>query len=437
MNKMEWANEAWQKGRERAIASSGRIGASFPHGSADGRYQLTAPVYWTSGFWPGLLWLLHRDQPEDRLRQLAEECESQLDALQLRYDDLSHDIGFMWTLTAVASYKLTGNEVSRNRALVAADLLAGRFNLKGRFIRAWNQPERTGWAIIDCMMNLPLLYWASEQLGDPRFRHIAEAHASTTAEQFLRGDGSVYHVVCFDPESGERVGALGGQGFAEQSAWARGTAWAIYGFALSYRHTGNAVFLRAAEQAAAFFTRHLPEDKVPYWDFRLPTNDGAPRDSSAAAIAASGLLELAAAKADLAASSGLPGEAAARVAGAVSSPRDVAARGEAGAARVASGQAEHAAASAAGAAGGQTEHDAAEAVSRAQHHADALAILQSLSQRYAPADGEAEEALLLHATGNLPMNQNIDKGIIYGDYYYMEALSKLRGCTSFWSPAAE
>ncbi|OUS69192.1 glycosyl hydrolase [Paenibacillus sp. MY03] len=371
-NKPNWAIDAWEKGKARAIRSSARIGAGFPHGSASGQYHMMSPTYWTAGFWPGLLWLLEREQPNAELRLLAEQCEAKLDPLLSRYDELSHDIGFMWTLTAVANNKLTGNADSRNRGLVAASILAGRFNAKGRFIRAWNQPERTGWAIIDCMMNLPLLYWASEQLNDPRFRHVAEAHASTTAEQFQREDGSIFHVVFFDPASGERVGAAGGQGYAEHSAWARGTAWGIYGFALSYRHTGDAKFLQASERAADFFVRSLPEDLVPYWDFRLPSIERAPRDSSAAAIAASGLLELAAA-----------------------------------------------------------------GVERAEEHrANALAILESLSRNYVPADDDAEEGLLLHGTGNLPMNQNIDSPIIYGDYYYMEALSKvLHGGESFWSPA--
>lgn len=371
-----WALEAWEKGKARALRSSERIGAGFPHGSKDGQYQLMDPTYWTAGFWPGLLWLLERERGESDaagLRSLAEQCEARLDPPLSRYDEQSHDIGFMWTLTAVANYKLTGNADSLNRGLVAANNLAGRFNAKGRFIRAWNSPERTGWTIIDCMMNLPLLYWASEQLNDPRFRHIAEAHASTTVEQFLREDGSIFHCVRFDPESGERVGAMGGQGYAEMSAWARGTSWGIYGFALSYRHTGDEKYLRASERAADFFVSSLPEDLVPYWDFRLPSNEGAPRDSSAAAIAASGLLELAAA-----------------------------------------------------------------GVERAEEHrANALAILESLSRLYVPADDDAEEGLLLHGTGNLPMNKNIDMPLIYGDYYYMEALSKvLHGRESFWSPAA-
>jgi unsaturated chondroitin disaccharide hydrolase len=300
---------------------------------------------------------------------LAERCEAQLGEVLQNIEKLDHDMGFMWTLTSIANWKLTGNDQSRRTAMTVASHLAGRFNLKGRFIRAWNQRERDGWAIIDCLMNLPLLYWASEQSGDPRYKHIAQAHAEMAAEHFIRPDGSAYHVICFDPETGARRGALGGQGYAAESAWARGAAWALYGFVLSYQHTGRDAFRETAERVAQFFLTHLPEDKVPYWDFRLPLAELAPRDTSAAAIAASGLLHAAAV---------LGGERA------------------------------------------------------ACYEEQACAILKLLTGRYAADD--AEEAILLSGTGNLPMNQNIDKPLIYGDYFYMEAIAKLQGRRSFWEP---
>lgn len=327
------------------------------------------PVYWTAGFWTGLLWLVYREHGDEELRAYAENCEEQLDALLQDYNMLSHDIGFMWTLSSLAQWQVTGSEDSRRRGMIAASHLAGRFNIQGRFIRAWNQPERTGWAIIDCLMNVPLLYWASEQTNDPRFRHIAEAHTLTAAQQFLRADGSVHHVVCFDPETGERTGALGGQGYAEQSAWARGAAWGIYGWTLGYRHTGRQEFRDAAERAADFFLTHLPDDRVPYWDFRLPSFADAPRDSSAAAITATGLLDLA---------------------------------------------------------------DCVGGEKGSYYYLQALAILESLYHHYQSDDNE--EAILLHGTGNLPMNQNVDRPLIYGDYYYMEALAKLRNQPAFWGP---
>ena len=141
-------------------------------------------------------------------------------------------------------------------------------------------------------MNLSLLYWAAKESGDPRFRHIATAHADTALKHFVRLDGSVNHIVCFDPKSGEPVRVLGGQGYGPDSAWSRGQAWALYGMANIYQFTREERFLQAAQRVAHHFVAALPEDHVPYWDFRLPRTDGEPRDSSAAAIAASGLLEL-------------------------------------------------------------------------------------------------------------------------------------------------
>ncbi|RAU93296.1 glycoside hydrolase family 88 protein [Paenibacillus sp. YN15] len=372
MSTEKWLDEAWNLAIHKVKTASLRIGSQFPHGSHDGQYQLMKPDYWTAGFWPGMLWLAYRDNRDEELRRLAEECELRLDPVLYGFHELSHDTGFMWTLTAVADYTITGSSASRDRALIAASHLAGRFNLQGRFIRAWNNPERTGWAIIDCLMNLPLLYWASAETADPRFAQIAKAHAEMAVKHLIREDGSAYHVVMFDPATGEKEGYLGGQGYAAESAWARGASWGLYGAALSYQHTGDPLFLDAAERAADFFLNHLPEDLVPYWDFRLPATDGAPRDSSASAIAATGLLDLAALTA-----------------------------------------------------GGASD----------RYRNGAMAILQSLSSA-AYAGGDGEEALLLHGTGNLPGNQNIDKPLIYGDYYYLEALSKLRGGSSFWAPNA-
>ncbi|WP_135556861.1 glycoside hydrolase family 88 protein [Paenibacillus cymbidii] len=372
MHTEAWIQDAWDAAaRKIAARTSRRIGAEFPHGSHDGRYQVTAPSYWTAGFWPGLLWLLYRDGGEPRLKQLAEACEERMDEVLADVGRLDHDMGFMWTLTSLANWQITGSAASARRAMTAASHLAGRFNINGRFIRAWNHPERTGWAIIDCLMNLPLLHWAAKHADDPRFRHIATAHAETAVRHFIRPDGSAHHIVRFDPETGERLGTLGGQGYADGSAWARGAAWAIYGAALSHAHTGRAEFRDASERAAAFFLANLPEDRIPYWDFRLPAaaQEQAPKDSSAAAIAASGLLDLAAA---------VHGD------------------------------------------------------KQAEYREQATAILRSLTDRYRA--GDDEEAILLHGTGNLPMGQNVDRPLIYGDFFYMEALAKLRGHSSFWSP---
>lgn len=297
VEQLNWLEEAWERTKEKTLRNIARIGDGFPHASINGSYVLEQPFWWTAGFWPGLLWYMYGEKCTEQFRMTAEQCESRLDAVLDDYVRLDHDLGFMWTLTSVASHKLMGNETSRIRALKAANYLAGRFNLRGRFIRAWNPwfdgEKNEGYAIIDCAMNTPLLFWASRESGDPRYRHIAEAHMDTVLEHFIRADGSAYHIVAFDPWDGQRVKGIGGQGFASESAWSRGTAWALYGLTLAYHHTGKASYLNAAKQVAHFFLSNLPEDHVPHWDFRLPPDVTKHRDSSAGAIAASGLLLLA------------------------------------------------------------------------------------------------------------------------------------------------
>lgn len=372
-----WAEEAWKQSLAKIQRTSARIGDRFPHASVNGEYKLEPASWWTAGFWPGLLWLLYRDARDESLRTLAESCERQLDQVVLDYDRLDHDIGFMWTLTSVARYKVLGAERavdSRRRALLAANLLAARFNVQGGYIRAWNPwregEQNAGWAIIDCMMNLPLLHWASAVTGDPRYRHVAVRHADTALAHFIRPDGSVNHIVIFDPESGAMLETNGGQGVAPDSAWSRGTAWAIYGMALSYAHTGETRYLHGAQRAANFFLASVPDDLVPPWDFRLPDDVPPYRDSSAAACAACGLLLL----------------------GEQLGERQGGLYAQAGA-----------------------------------------AMLESLYRNYGAFDSETEEGLILHGTSHYPEGKNIDVPLIYGDYYFVEGLSRLLGHGAlFW-----
>lgn len=271
------------------------IKATFPLMADGGPYDDNEKTFWTKGFWPGILWNLYQFNNNEEFIKTACEVEEKLDNLFKEYYMIQHDAGFVWSLTSVINYRLTQNETSRMRALKAANILAGRFNIKGNYIRAWNGPkdsDNKGWAIIDCLMNLPLLYWASEEIGDPRYRHIAMAHADMVLREFFKEDGSVYHIVRFDAETGQRIGQKSGQGYSEESAWARGQSWAVYGMALSYRYTKKARYLRAAKASAEFFINHLPEDLIPYWDFKVEPGKDVPRDASAAACAACGLLEL-------------------------------------------------------------------------------------------------------------------------------------------------
>ena len=246
--------------------------------------------WWTNGFWPAQMWAMYRMTGKEAYRQEAERAEKMLDAAFCDYDHLHHDVGFMWLISSGASFRLTGNDQSRKRTLLAANLLAGRFNPAG-FIRAWNE-DRAGWAIIDCMMNLNLLYWASDYTGDPRFRKIAMIHADTAMKHFVRADGSCNHIVIFDPETGVFLDAPAGQGYAPGSSWSRGQAWALYGFALSFLHTGKQEYLETARRVADYFISQIQDDWIPRCDFRQPEGDEL-KDACAGAIAACGLLELA------------------------------------------------------------------------------------------------------------------------------------------------
>lgn len=250
--------------------------------------------WWTNGFWGGLVWQMYSYTQRPDYVKIARRSEEKLDWCLQDFLCLHHDVGFMYLLTGVADYRLTGNEEGRRRGLHAATILAGRFNPIGQFIRAWNEwgDDTRGWAIIDCMMNLSLLYWASEETKDPRFRQIAMMHADTAIKYFIRKDGSVNHIVEFNPETGEMVRSYSGQGYGDGSSWTRGQAWAIYGFVISYLHTEKEEYLNAAKRVAHYFIANLGEEALVPIDFRQP-QEPALEDSCAACIAASGLLELA------------------------------------------------------------------------------------------------------------------------------------------------
>ena len=251
---------------------------------------------WTSSFFTGMALLAWcKTEDEYFLKQvlrLAPHYQHKVFARQL---DTHHDLGFLYSLYSVMLYKLTGDKLHREVGLRAAEVLSQRFNAKGNFIRAWghtNTTEYDNMAIIDCLMNLPLLHWAANETGDNKYRDIAVRHADTTLKNFVRPDGSVYHAYRFDLSIGKPLGGDTYGGCAVESHWARGTAWAIYGFALSYRYTGDKKYLDASLRIARKFNQELGEDAIPVWDFRLP--EGAPplRDSSAAAIVVCGYREL-------------------------------------------------------------------------------------------------------------------------------------------------
>lgn len=365
-----WAQQTMDRILAKLNKTSKEIGATFPHATTDGKYSNEKPQWWTNGFWPGTLWLGYQHSKNEDFKNIAQEIENNLDQVLNGFYEVDHDTGFIWMLSAVAQYKILGTEESRRRGLMAAHFLASRFNPKGNFIRAWNSKGREGWAIIDCTMNISIMYWASEQLEDPRLKHIASEFADTVVEYFIRPDGSVNHVLSFDPETGEFIESLGGQANAPDSAWSRGTAWAIYGLALAYYHTKDQKYLDAAKRAANFFISNLPDDYVPYWDFRVERTPETPRDSSAGSCTACGLLEIA-----------------------------------------------------------QHVPECEAAV----YKDAAYKILKSLTDNYSNLDNDADQSLIRMGTGNMPARGCINVGLIYGDYFYVEGISRLTGNTDiFW-----
>lgn len=299
MNEKEWALAVAEQILAKTRVSAARSKQKVPYVTVNGLFDDCSGriSWWTNGFYAGQLWQLYHAYGEELFKEVAETIEKKLDGSLMDYRGMDHDSGFKWLLTSVANYKLTGRYESKNRGLLAAANLAGRFNLNGRFIRAWNDwndeniGENAGWAIIDCMMNLPLLYWASKETKDPRFEQIARAHADTAMKAFVREDGSVAHIVRFHPETGEMIDTLGGQGIEVGSSWTRGQAWAIYGFALSYRHTEKEEYLETAKKVGRYFAKHVPETGYVPVDFcQNPELDW--EDDSAAAIAACGMLEI-------------------------------------------------------------------------------------------------------------------------------------------------
>jgi unsaturated chondroitin disaccharide hydrolase len=290
-----WAGEIRQKIRAKLSAETDRVGSDIPYIALNGRYTDKGKEeldWWTNGFWPGILWLMYADTKDEKYLKAARGVEDRLDECLKNFVGVHHDVGFMWHLSAGLDYRLTGNAFSKVRALHAANILAGRYNPRGHFIRAWNM-DRVGWIIIDCLMNIPLLYWASRETGDPRFKFIAIEHADTALKHLLRPDGSCNHIGILDPENGDLLETPGGQGYAAGSSWTRGQAWAVYGFALSALHTGEARYLDAAKRVAHYFVASVAEyGYVPPVDFRSP-REPLKLDTTAGTITACGLLQIA------------------------------------------------------------------------------------------------------------------------------------------------
>ena len=296
MENQQWLEIIWNKLDAKLSKVTLRAKNKLPYSTTNGVYDDKAETetdWWTNGVWGGLNWLMYVGTSKDIYLDTAIASENML---KLNFDKahvLHHDVGFMFHLTAGLHYKIIKDENSFNTNYIATMALMNRFNLKGSYIRAWNDKCAATWSIIDCLMNLPLLYWASEELEDDRFVQIAKAHADMAMEQHIRENGTIKHIVVHDEKTGEYVKNLAGQGYSETSCWSRGAAWAIYGFALAYTYTKDKKYLDTAIKVAKYFISAIEKTNyLPLTDFLAP-EEPIKYDSTAGCCATCGLIEIA------------------------------------------------------------------------------------------------------------------------------------------------
>lgn len=262
--------------------------------SVDGFYEPIDNDYWTTGFWTGEIWLAYEFTSDAAFKEAANK---QVDSFYHRIVNKiavdHHDMGFLYTPSCVAAYKINGSEQAKEAAIMAADQLCSRFHEVGAFIQAWGpmNAKENYRLIIDCLLNVPLLYWAYDETGNERYKEIATKHIHTAVANVIREDYSTWHTFFFDMETGKPDHGETCQGYKDASAWARGQAWGVYGLALAYRYTGEVKYLERFERVTEYFLEHLPKDHIPYWDLTFVSGDQ-PRDSSSTSIAACGLLEM-------------------------------------------------------------------------------------------------------------------------------------------------
>lgn len=374
-----WIDEVWnkidQKMSRLAVKSRDKIPYTTVNGEHDNKSAVGQDItWWTNGFWGGMMWLMYEGTGNPEYRKTAENSERLLDSAFKRVDALHHDVGFLWHILSGASYRLTGNRESRNRNLTASMILASRYNVKGNYIRCWNEDvelfhlhgkkydQPVQMTIIDCMMNLNLLYWASEQTGDERFKNIAVCYADMAMRDHVREDGSIRHIVLHSPNEKDRViDCIMGQGYSKNSSWSRGVGWALYGFILSYVHTKEQRYLQTAIKVANHFIQQTQKTNwLPRLDFCQPS-EPLYYDSTAGAIASCGLIELAKA---------LEGE--------------------------------------------ESE----------KYLISAISVLKAMQENWCDWSDKEDSILQM---GSEAYTWGIHKPIIYGDYFLVEAISKLRG----------
>lgn len=353
-----------------------RFNGKFPHVSENDVYQLNDNDDWTNGFWSGMLWLSYELTKDDAFRDAAVGTVQSFRERLAAHTVLDHhDIGFLYLPSAKAQWMIEGDESAKQLALAAADVLMRRWRPKLGLIQAWGpegHEKNGGRIIIDCLMNLPLLFWATKHTGDKRYEEVALLQAEKSRRFLVRGDDSSYHTFYFDQESGEPLRGGTEQGYSDGSTWTRGQSWGIYGFALLYHFTGDKRYQETSLRMAKHFLERLPEDGVVYWDFSAPITEDTKRDSSASAITICGIHELL---------KGLPHE--------------------------------------------HPDRHYLEAGIRIQ--------MNGLIDGYATIGKPDAEGLLERGSYSVRGNASPDDYMIWGDYYYMEALARLTaGHKGYW-----
>lgn len=330
----------------------------------DNIYPKMDNTEWTNGFWTGELWLGYEYTNEEAMKQLAQANDrSFLDRVKRRIELDHHDLGFLYTPSCMAEYKLLHTPEAKEASILAADKLIERYQEVGGFIQAWGElgkPEHYR-LIIDCLLNIQLLFWASEQTGDPKYAQMATQHFYTSANNVIRDDASAFHTFYFDPKTGEPVKGVTRQGYSDDSAWARGQAWGIYGIPLTYRFVKDEDCFGLFKGMTNYFLNRLPKDYVSYWDLIFGDGSGHSRDSSATATAVCGIHEML---------KHLP------------------------------------------------EVDSDKLTYKYAMHA----MLRSLIDNYANREIKPGRPLLLHGVYSWHSGKGVDEGNIWGDYYYLEAL---------------
>ncbi len=344
------------------------FGPKFPSSAAkDQTYGIIDNIEWTDGFWTGLLWLCYEYTGDGAFRQTGgAQCVVLLEPGGTTHRAGSPRSGFPLLPLLCGRIQADRLRDGRRRAgLLAADKLMERFREKGGFIQAWGElGARDNYRlIIDCLLNIPLLYWASRETGDDRYKNAAVRHYQTACNNVIRDDASAYHTFYFDPETGEPVKGVTRQGYSDDSAWARGQAWGVYGIPLNYSYTRDDSAFNLFEGMTNYFFNRLPEDDVCYWDLIFTDGDCQSRDSSAAAVAVCGIHEML---------KYLP-----------------------------------------------EVHPDKETYQYAMHR-----ILRSLMEGYANPDIREGAPVLLHGVYSWHSGKGVDEGNIWGDYYYMEALMR-------------